>query len=163
MRSHPPWDGVTGSKKHRACPGTLCPCQVSASQAGDMVRTEQDYEAVGECLRCRLGNVKRGLLELQIGCVRHDSLAFEADTVPDWQGCHCSSSRLQGFTGPHFERRQMLQELFAWIFNTAAVHTIKHTDIWVTLGSSSHAYTFKDVSNYRSVQWWHKEKKANQY
>lgn len=78
-----------------------------------MVRTEQDYEAVGECLRCRLGNVKRGLLELQIGCVRHDSLAFEADTVPEWQGCHCSSSRLQGFTGPHSERRQMLQELFA--------------------------------------------------
>lgn len=51
------------------------------------------------------------------------------------------------------KRRQIVQELFAWIFNTAAVCTIKHPDIWVTLGSRSHAYTFKDVSNYRSVQW----------
>ena len=78
-----------------------------------MMKRGQDYKAVGECLRCRLGNVKRGMLELQIWCVRHDSLAFKADTVPDWQGCHCSSDSLQGFTGSHFERRQKLQKLFA--------------------------------------------------
>lgn len=71
--------------------------------------------------------------------------------------------KMQGFTGSHSERRQMLQELFAWIFNTAAVYTIKHPDIWGTLASGSHAQTFKDVSNYRSGQWWHKVKKANQY
>lgn len=64
-----------------------------------MMRTEQDYKAVGLRVRCRLGNVEKGLLELQMGCVRHDSLAFGAHTVPDWQGCHCSSGRLQGSLG----------------------------------------------------------------
>lgn len=108
MGSHPPWDGVAGWEKRGACPATLCPCQVSASQAGNMMKSEQDYEAVGECLRCRLGNVKRGLLELQIWCVRHDSLAFKTDTVPDWQGCHGSADSLQGFAGSPFERSQKL-------------------------------------------------------
>lgn len=42
---------------------------------------------------------EKGLLELQIGCVRQDSLAFEPDTVPGWQGCHCSSGRCRGSLG----------------------------------------------------------------
>lgn len=158
---HLPWDGVARWKKWGACPTTLYTFQVSTFQAGDLMKREQDEESVGECLRCRLRNAKRGFLELQIWCVRRDSLAFKTDTLPDWQGCHCSSDSLRGFTGPYFQRRQKLQELFAWIFHTATVHAIKLTDMQVTLGSSSHACTFKCAKQYGSVQWWCKEKKAN--
>jgi len=67
MGSHPPWGGVTGREKQEACPVTLCQCQVSASQPGNVMKREQDYEVVGECLRCRLGNVKRGSLNFRFG------------------------------------------------------------------------------------------------
>lgn len=153
MESQPPQDSVMGWENTE-------PAQTPFAHARSQPLKQATWR--GQSKTTRLwGNVsdadwgmwRRPLLDLQIGCAGHDSLAFEADTVSNWQGCHCSSGRLQGFTGSQFKRRQIVQELFAWIFNTAAVCTIKHPDIWVTLGSRSHAYTFKDVSNYRSVQW----------
>lgn len=94
-----PRDGVAGQDKRGARPATLRPCQGSASQAGDVMKREQDYEAAGGCLRRRLACVAGGLLEEQIWCARHGSLALEEIQCPPGESVAAAQPVCRGAPG----------------------------------------------------------------